>query len=169
MAGTALSGVWQAVKAVPRYAAAGNWQLSSVIVHDLAGNLGFLNSTQLQAAGINPILAVSSSPSDTSLPALNGLSFSPPLFNTSAGPQTVTITMNASDNLSGVDLGPTTASLSYPLLGLISPSNGQSQNIYPFNVPTRVGGTPLSGTWQTSLTWPQFSEEGTWKDIVHLL
>ena len=163
VAGTATSGTWQAVKAMPRYSPAGSWQIQYITLYDAVTNYISLNTAQLQAAGINPILFVKSTPSDIAQPTLTGLTFSPPLFNTSTGSQNVTITMSASDNLSGVDFTPTTSNLAWIQIDFYSPSGNQFVYVSPFTAPTIVGGTPLAGTWQMAATWPQFSEEGTWQ------
>jgi hypothetical protein len=163
VAGTPNNGTWQAVKKMPRYSPSGPWRLQSVSLRDAATNQIFLNSAQLVAAGINPTLTVNSLPSDVSNPALTGLSFSPSLFNTSLGSQTVTITLSASDDLSGVDFSPTTPNLAFAQFVLTSPSGGQNVIVNPFIAPTLVGGNSLAGTWQMTALWPQFSEEGTWR------
>src|ERR1035438_2361435 len=100
VAGTVNNGTWQAVTTIPRYSPAGAWQIQYINLYDVVGNYIYLYTTQLQAAGINPILSVNSTPSDIAPPTLTGLTFSPPLFNTSASSQNVTITMSAADNLS---------------------------------------------------------------------
>lgn len=164
VAGTSLNGTWQAVKTIPRYSPAGPWQIQSITLYDAITNRITLSTAQLQAAGINPLLTVNSTPSDTAQPTLTGLAFSPPLFNTSAGSQNMTVTMSASDNLSGVGFTPTTSSLAFIMVQFRSPSGNQSVYVNPFAVPVIVGGTPLAGTWQmTTNPWPQFSEEGTWQ------
>src|SRR6185312_5334797 len=96
--GSAVNGTWQGVVKIPRFSASGSWHIQSINLRDVVTNSVFLNSAQLQAVGINPILSVSSVLSDPTPPALTGLVFSPPLFNTSTGQQTVNITVSASDN-----------------------------------------------------------------------
>jgi hypothetical protein len=120
VAGTVNNGTWRAVKTIPRYSPAGSWQIQSITLYDAVTNSITLNTAQLQAAGINPTLSVNATPSDIAQPSLTGLTFSPPLFNTSAGSQDVTITMSASDNLSGVDFTPTTSSIAYIMIGFIN-------------------------------------------------
>jgi hypothetical protein len=163
VSGTAQNGFWQAVKTMPRYSPAGAWQIQSVTLYDAVGNYTYLYTAQLQAAGINPVFLVTSTPSDISPPSLTGIGFSPPLFNTSAGTQTLGITLSASDNLSGLDFSPTTTSISYIQASFRSPSGNQSVYVSPFTLPAVVGGTPLLGTWRWAATWPRYSEEGTWQ------
>jgi hypothetical protein len=163
VSGTRLNGVWEAVKSIPRYSPAGPWQIISLQLRDSASNTITLGPAQLQAAGTNPVLTVNSVPTDVSPPVLTGLSFSPPLFNTSAGNQTMMLTVSGQDNLSGVDYSPTTPWIAWIQFYFRSPSGGQSVFVSPFTPPNLVGGTPLAGTWQMSATWPQYSEEGTWQ------
>jgi hypothetical protein len=160
--GTAQNGIWQAVKKMPRYSAAGAWHISSVTLIDLASNQIAFNSNQLQAAGLNPALMVTSSPMDTTSPSLTSLTLTPPLFNTSVGSQTVNFTLGGADDLSGLSFSPTTTNCAFIQFGFTSPSGGQSVFVSPFSTPVNVGGTPLAGTWQFTAFWPQFSEEGTW-------
>ncbi len=166
ISGTTLNGTWQVVAKMPRFSPAGNWQIRSITLRDLVTNYIFLSTAQLQAAGINPTLSVSSSPSDTTPPALTSLIFSPPLFNTSTAQQTVNVTLSATDNLSGVDFSPTTTTLAWVETYFQSPSLGQSVYVNPFAGAVTLAGGPLSGTFQLSAVWPRFSEEGTWQ--MHL-
>lgn len=163
VSGNALNGTWKAVKTIPRYSPAGPWQLVSVGLFDFANNQLYRTAAQLAAAGISPVLTVESSPTDVTPPTLSAIGFSPTLINTSPGAQTVGITVSVSDDLSGVDLGPTTATGSFLYVQLRSPSGNQFTYVDPFVAPTTLGGTPLNGTWQMSATWPQYSEQGTWK------
>jgi hypothetical protein len=112
--------------------------------------------------GINPVLTDVSSPADSTPPTLTGLGFSPSIINTGASSQNVTITVSASDDISGVDFSPTTTSIAYIQIYLTSPSGNQAVYVDPFTAPALVAGTPLAGTWQFTASWPQFSEQGTW-------
>src|SRR2546427_13228715 len=70
--------------------------------------------------------------SDTTPPTLASFSFAPSDINTTAAPQTVTVTMHLTDDLSGVQL---VASVSF-----LSPSRTRSQSI-----PTRCSlGSPAT-------------------------
>ncbi len=161
ISGTAQNGVWQATKTMPQYSG-GNWVITQVTLFDAVTNHLSLTPAQLSAMGINPVLIDTSVPTDSTPPALTGLSFSPSVVDTSASSQNVTITVSASDDISGVDFSPTTASLAFIQIDFISPSGNQSVFVNPFATPVTVAGTPLAGTWQLSATWPQFSEQGTW-------
>ena len=86
---------------------------------------------------------------DTTPPKLLSLSISPNTVNVTSGPQSVTITMEVTDDLSGAQ----------QVYGFFrSPSNGQSQYFYAH----LVSGTSLDGIWQGTITLPQYSEAGNW-------
>ena len=168
VSGTPQNGVWQATKNMPQYSG-GNWVMTQLTLHDAVGNSVYLTPTQLTAMGINPVLMDSSTLVDSTPPTLTGLNFSPSVFNTSSAIQNVTITLSASDNLSGLDFSPTTTSISFEEIEFNSPSDSQFVVVDPFTVPTSVAGTPLAGTWQFTAQWPQYSEEGTWNASIFML
>jgi hypothetical protein len=161
--GTAQNGIWEATVVMPQYSG-GNWSFSSVCLSDAAGNHVSLTSTQLTAMGTNPILTDSSIPADTHPPTLTGLSINPTVIDTSSSIQNVTLTLSASDDISGVYFGLFNSTYYFVEATFQSPSGNQSvltQGIYTHPAP--IAGTPLAGTWQLTAQWPQFSEQGTWK------
>jgi hypothetical protein len=162
VSGTAQNGVWQATLVMPQYSG-GNWALSNVCLSDAVTNHINLTSAQLTAMGIDPVLTDSSTPSDTTPPTLTGLSIAPPIVDTSTSSQHVTVTLSASDDISGVYFGLFNSTYFYLQAEFKSPSGNQyvyAQGIY--SNPAPIAGTPLAGTWQLPFQWPQFSEEGTW-------
>lgn len=152
-----LSGHWQGEITMPQYSEAGTWNVSSVYLSDADGNTRYYGTQQLQNAGFATAIQVASSPSDTTPPQLpqlaNSLVFSPNFIDTTKGDQSVTVTVTLTDNLSGV---------SYAGLSFLSPSGNQSHYAYfgPYN---RIAGTALNGTYQTTVTIPQYSEAGNWQ------
>jgi hypothetical protein len=100
--GTIKAGVWEVTVTFPQYAAPGNWNFE-LAVSDSVGNFAFLGPLQLQNLGLPTTVQVSSTPSDSTPPVLTGLSITPLVINTSTGPQTITIGLGLTDNLSGVD------------------------------------------------------------------
>jgi hypothetical protein len=152
VSGDALNGVWGGSITFPQYSEAGNWVISSVQMTDLAANQSFLNTAALQASGLTAGFTVVSSPTDTTLPQLTGLTLAPVVFDTSAASRDVAITMTATDNLAGVD---------QLCASFRSPSGGQNRFTCAFPHQL-IAGTALNGTWQTTVFFPQFSEGGTW-------
>src|SRR5687768_29502 len=92
---------------------------------------------------------------DTAAPALAEFDFNPKTIDVGAGPQTVTITLRITDDLSGFEFGN---------FLLLSPS-GQQVSSGGYNAQHRVSGNSLDGVYQASAVIPQFSEAGTWRVI----
>jgi len=86
--------------------------------------------------------------SDVTAPELVDFSFSPSTIDVSPGPVTVMATLQLTDDLSGA---------SFARVTFRSPSF-QSQ----FLGAVLTTGTRLNGTFEGDLTFPQFSENGTW-------
>ena len=93
--------------------------------------------------------------SDVTPPALVSFSITPRSIDTRTAAQTVTFTLQVSDDRSG------TSSVGVVIVG----PNGQWRGI---NAP-RTNGTQMLGTYIASLSFPQFSSSGEWKlDSVQL-
>ncbi len=146
---------------MPQYSG-GNWALSQVCLSDAVTNRVILTSTQLAAMGINPVLTDSSTPADVTPAKVTGLSFAPSVVDTSASSQNVTITLSASDDISGVYFGLFNNYYIYADVGFQSPSGNQFVFAFGYSHPAPIAGTPLAGTWQLTEQWPQYSEQGTW-------
>src|SRR5690242_20274346 len=86
---------------------------------------------------------------DITPPTLTAFSFTPTTINTATGPANITVSLSATDDLSGVRT-------IYALF--VSPSGKQSQVTVPAFVPPAAN---LSVT--TTASFPQFSETGTWR------
>jgi hypothetical protein len=161
--GTNNSGVWSATVTFPRYAEAGIWTLTSLAYQDNAGNQVYLNSAQqIRSLGFPVSVNVSSTPSDNVAPVLTSFGISPLVVNTSAGPQTITVTLGLTDSLSGVDFtaGYMSPNINPTLIVFTSPSGQQSASLFPPF--TSNAGTLLNGQWQNTFVVPQYSEGGTW-------
>ncbi len=87
---------------------------------------------------------------DTTPPQLVSLSFSPSSVNTATGPATVTVTVEVTDDLSGVRDGSVSVNFQAP--------TGQSET------PTLslVSGTSLDGIYRATVTFPQYGATGIW-------
>src|SRR5579859_5113171 len=99
---------------------------------------------------------------DTTPPKLVAFDFNPKTIDVTVGAQTITVTAHLTDDLSGV----------ITLFGAVgaqftSPSGAQTQfgSFGSFNL---VSGTSLDGNYQTTVTFPQFSEAGAWTVQVFL-
>ena len=146
ISGTTLSGTWQVTHVMPQYSEAGTWSIASLTLFDAAGNqrnVSLFGASQLPAQ-----FTVTSSPQDTAAPTLTSFEFTPKFIDTSAGAQNVTVTLNATDDLSGVDFSPDNPQISTNHgFQFQSPSHGQNIFCCAFS-PTfnLTGGTALSGT-----------------------
>lgn len=150
-AGTAQAGTWTSSCFFPQYSQVGTWTVSGPTLRDAAGNLTTLQLVDLQSMGFPTSIDLTSTPSDTSAVQLSTFAFSPTFIDTSAGPQTVTATASVTDDISGF----LAIQVSFR-----SPSGGQRRNLF---VSSPVSGTPLNGTFEGSIDFPQFSEAGTWQ------
>lgn len=165
VAGDELNGTFEGSLRMPVNSEPGVWRVSTVEVYDKAGNRASWDSAQLAALGFDAPLKVLSPNPDTTPPALTSLSVSPAFINTSTGPADVTVQLSATDDLAGVLLGPTSPQCSYVDVGgyFVSPSGGQNHWVSPWGGWTLAAGTPLNGSWTGKMTFPRYSEEGTWK------
>lgn len=167
ISGTQLNGVWEATHQFPKDAAAGTWSIASLILNDLAANQRFLQASDLRTMGFNPDFNIVSATPDTTPPQLTGFSFTPPLIDTTAGPASVTVRLDLTDDRSGASFALDNPNVSYfHGVQFRSPSGGQSRSTGSF---TLIGGTPLNGIWQGSVFFPQYSEAGTWTASVFRL
>jgi len=155
---------------MPRYSEPGIWRVQALTLIDCVGNAITLSEAQLTTAGAQINLSVTSNPADTQAPILTSLSFTPITINTSSGTQVVTVRMGIKDNLSGADVTPTTPNATFFERGIrfTSPSGNQTRGAFFFATFTLIAGSTLDGVWESTVTFPQFSEEGTWQatDVV---
>ena len=157
--GTNLDGVWQAYITIPQFSEAGDWTIQYIQLTDNATNNQYLYTSDLQNLGFQTTFTVISQ-QDVTGPQLTSLSFSPSAVNTSAADRIVTVTLGASDDLSGVDFN--CYYYCYYAVYLNSPSGKQYQGLVDYSV-TNVSGTPLNGVWTGQITMPRYSEPGTWQ------
>jgi hypothetical protein len=129
------------------------------------GNQAFLNTLQLQTLGIATTLEVISSPEDTTPPSLVELTFTPAFINTSTGSQNVVVRYSLNDDLSGVAFLPDSpVGTTYRGAIFTSPSGQQNRQAFPFgNSFMLVSGDALDGVWESTLFFPQYSEDGDWR------
>jgi hypothetical protein len=91
--------------------------------------------------------------SDTTAPRLESMTITPSTIDTSAGPQTVTVTLHITDDLSGV------AAKGIAEMSFFGPGN---QQVFAFfHEGTQVSGTALDGVYTTTITVPALSAKGT--------
>src|SRR5256885_2065663 len=122
---------------------------------------GCIHVTLLMLIAMTSVVgqAISSEASqDVTPPKLVAFSISPSTVDTSSGPVVITFSARITDDLSG---------LSYASVRFQSASGGQARAV-EFVGQNRTSGTALDGTYTTTFTLPQFSEQGTWTGLIEL-
>jgi hypothetical protein len=153
---TDLDGWWTAAVTIPQFSESGLWNLE-ILTRDFAGNFGRYATAELVARGFPYQVNVTSTP-DVTAPHIESLAFSPASVDVSAGPANVTLTIDLTDDLSGV---PSCEEGGSVAVTIFAPTAGQAQLQF-CPTWTRISGSDLAGTWVGSFTIPQFSEAGTW-------
>ncbi len=94
---------------------------------------------------------------DLGAPNLTALSLTPVVVQTTSGPATVTIDIGLTDDASGPTEDPgALSSITF------TPPSGTNPRTVTFGPNQLLSGTPTSGSYRTSLTLPQGSEQGAW-------
>lgn len=166
--GTLNDGTFQAQVIFPQNSAGGTWKVGGFILTDNIGNRVDISTADLAARGFPTDVTNVATVDDHTPPALAGLTFTPTTVDTSAGAAGVTVTLQVTDDLSGVGNIPQAQQFgsvifSFMQVDFRSPSGGQRQRLVGFGQFNLISGTFQNGTWQGTLTFPQFSEAGTWK------
>jgi hypothetical protein len=154
--GTLLSGTFTCQAVFPRYIETGQWSLRFLSITDWAGNTATYSQAQLAAMGLPAALSLAGT-ADLSPPSLASYSFSPAAINISGSPVTVTGSITATDNLSGLYLA---------YIAFYSPSGQQRVDCY--GTPgDPSSGSPLNGTYSCSGSFDVGAENGQWR--VHFI
>ena len=98
---------------------------------------------------------------DTEPPNVLSFDFDPKAVDTSASSQEITFTARLTDDLSGVDLSTQAR--------FCSPSGNQFVDVGFWPPGGLISGDELDGIYESKLTLPQHSEQGTWKIEYFLL
>ncbi len=159
VSGTTLDGVWNKAITISPFAASGTWVVERVQLNDAAGNVATLLQSDLAARGFSTDLTVISD-QDITPPQIKSFAISPASVDVSSGPATITVTIAASDDRTGVNLG--SRCFLYLALVLVGPSGSQPREIGCWGM-TRIGGSDMDGVWTGTFIMPQYSESGTWK------
>ena len=165
VSGTPLNGQWNTTITIPRYSEAGTWTINGLTIWDAANNTLRLTTAQILSMGFPTSLIVTDAQPDTTPPQVLSLAFNPMVAGASPFAQTITVTLAASDDISGVDFtaGFATPEFTNASLQLVSPTAIQNISITPYSNPFVLkSGTALNGVWQTSFTLPGYSENGAW-------
>ncbi len=150
--GTLTAGTFTCAALFPRYIETGQWQLQFLSITDKAGNTATYVRQQLAAMGLPTTLTLVGT-SDTAAPALVSYSFSPSTVALSGAPVTVTGSITATDNLSGLYLA---------YIAFYSPTGQQRVDCYREPGPPNSG-SPLNGTYSCSGQFTPGMESGQWR------
>jgi hypothetical protein len=150
LSGTATDGMYEATATFEQFIQSGTWKVKAVNLVNEVGNEANLSAAQLEAKGFPHAVQVESV-EDTEPPALAGLSLAPSTVNTKSADQTVTVTAEITDNLSGFAHG---------TVVFESPNGKTITGVASF---TKVSGTPTKGTYEAKVTFKRFIQAGTWK------
>jgi len=150
--GTSLSGTFTCLGVFPQYTETGQWTLQFVSLADRAGNTAMYQRSQLSAMGLPTTLTLSGT-ADLTAPVLTGYSFSPLNVNVGGSPVTVSGSITATDNLSGLYVA---------YFAFYSPSGQQRVDCYALPGNPSLG-TPLNGTYNCSGSFVPGMETGQWR------
>jgi hypothetical protein len=156
ISGTATDGVYRSTLQIPWHAEPGRWNASAVLV-DISGNTSTLTTASLTAAGF-PSSVNQTGAGDTAAPQLVALGIAPSSVDTSLQSATITVSVHAVDDLSGVSDGVAKAASQVVLRG----PSGAHHARATLSVDHRTGGNPLDATFVVAVTLPRWSEQGTW-------
>lgn len=150
--GTLTAGTFTCMGVFPQYTETGQWRLQFLTLTDKAGNAATYTKDQLAAMGFPTTLTLTGT-ADTAAPSLVSYSFSPASIMLAGATVTLTGSITAADNLSGLYLA---------YIAFYSPSGQQRVDCYP--QPGDPGsGTPLSGTYSCSGLFTPGVETGNWR------
>jgi hypothetical protein len=157
--GTNLDGTYVIDVTIPRYGLAGDWRLEAQPV-DHNGN-----SADYGASGVpfpipgNEIIAVANTGTvDSTPPLLASISISPSTVDVTSQDQTISVSVNATDDLSGLRNG----------FAILNTPTGSDSGINRFYQASSGTGTPQNGTYTFDMTLPRGSTAGTWTVVNHL-
>lgn len=150
--GSTQNGPWDGTLTLPRYAEQGDWQLS-IHAQDAAGNTLFVSPAELVSAGRDHEVHQTGA-GDTHAPTATAVTIDPTSIDTYGAARSVTVDVDAADDLSG------TSALTVTARG----PHGQQVS----SPATRQSGTTAVGSWRATLTVPAYSDQGTWKVTLQL-
>lgn len=150
VSGTETDGMYEATVTFNQFIQSGTWKVRGVDLRDNVGNEAVVTAAQLESKGLPAAVTVTST-ADTQPPALASFAISPSSVNTTAASETVTVTAEITDNLSGFDHGSVVFE---------SPNGKVLTNIASFS---RISGSSTSGLYEAKVVFKPYVQGGTWK------
>ena len=147
--GSSTDGTYSVPIPFSRYLEPGSYRISRINAEgaDFFTQAGELSSTPFPAGASRIINVFNSGTVDVDRPALTSVSLAPNPVDVSSGPQTVTVTLQISDNLSGFLTGSLT-------LGKTVDGNDQYLPSTSFGSAQRTAGTAQNGTYVIPMSIP---------------
>ena len=146
ISGSALDGQYETTITFPQFSEAGDWTLDYGYLYDKTTNRQYYYENDLNALG-NTIVSVTSEEDITS-PEITGIEITPVEIDVSTGDASITLMTSITDDLAAFD---------YAYFYFYSASNNQYKISYIGN---RTSGDSFAGTYQETVTFPQYSEAG---------
>ena len=165
VSGNARDGMYESSIELPALSEQGTWHIEYFLLVDQVGNYRYLSQADLEAAGF-PTQLVQAGPGDQVAPELKAFDFSPKTVDTSSSPATVTLSAHITDLGTGVADSSYTSSPSQ--VRFASPSGQIVDGMFESDLQL-VSGTPQDGLYESTITLPVASEQGTWKIDYFLL
>lgn len=141
--------VWQGTLSFKQYIASGDW-IVNLDIEDNAGNYTIYEGQQLVDAGYPGFINVVSN-EDQTKPAVTVVDLDQQNVDVTSGPQTVGVTVTASDDISGVQA----------VAAIFSPPGGGASDIMVFF--TIISNSNGSEQWSGIVQFPQYIRNGTWE------
>ena len=148
ISGTPNDGLYSCDVRIPQFSEEGTWVASRIELKDNVANYRWVTRPDLDAAGFPTLLSVTSI-TDLTAPVLLDFDFNPKSVNVSSGDAFVTVTLHASDDISGI--------LRVDIV-FMNPGGTAPREC----TGSLISGTPNDGLYSCDVRIPQFSEEGTW-------
>ncbi|MFY9556601.1 MAG: HYR domain-containing protein [Blastocatellia bacterium] len=152
VSGDAQDGIYQFILTFPQFSEAGSWHVRFISLQDVVGNGRTLSESDFIALGFPATWEVTGGP-DLVAPNLTSFNINPTTIDVNDGPKNVTFTLGITDELSGFQFG---------VFEFVSPSGQQRKNTCCSTFP-RILGNANNGVYEIILTFPHFSEEGSWR------
>ncbi len=148
ISGTILDGVWEMTESFSEFTDPGIVTVNQITLVDLAGNTFSYGYNDLVNLGFDlDFEIINNNIADTNPPEIGSFELSPEVIDVTDGPQTVTFTVGATDDMSGVN---------NVLVWMDLPDGG-------FEIAgggTLISGTILDGVWEMTESFSEFTDPG---------
>lgn len=149
ISGTGLNGQYETTITFPQFSEAGDWTIKTVRLYDKTTNRQDYYGTDLDGLGTTTVYVTSDE--DITSPIITNIEIAPAAIDASTGDASITLTTSITDDLAGFN---------YAYFYFYSASNNQYRTAYVSN---RISGDSFDGTYQETVTFPQYSEAGDWR------